>query len=48
MQGCHNNVNSWLDQWEIEEEVTSQNIDNLKSSITSKANDKWWFNKNIR
>jgi hypothetical protein len=36
---------SCLNHWGIEEEVTLQNIDNIKNIITSKFKEKLWCNK---
>jgi hypothetical protein len=46
-RGWHKDVNSWINHWRIEEEVTLQNIDTIKNIITSKFKEKLWCNKEI-
>ena len=44
----HKDAKNWLNHWGIEEEVTLQNIDNIKTTITSKFKDKLWLDKEIK
>jgi hypothetical protein len=46
-RGWHKDVKSWLNHWRIEEEVTLQNIDTIKNTITSKFKEKLWCNKEL-
>ena len=36
---------AWLNHWGIDDNVTLQNINNLKNTITSKIKEKTWNNK---
>lgn len=46
-RGWHKDAKYWLNHWRIEEEVTLQNINNIKTTITSKFKEKLWFDKDI-
>jgi hypothetical protein len=46
-RGWHKDAKSWLNHWRIEEEVTLQNIDTIKNTITSKFKEKLWCNKEL-
>ena len=46
-QGWHNDAMSWLDHWEIKEEIILGNNDNIKNTITSKFKDKLWSDKEL-
>ena len=37
----------WLNHWDIDENDTLQNIDNVKNIITSKCKEKMWWEKNL-
>jgi hypothetical protein len=39
-QGWHKDAKSWLNHWGIKEDVTLQNNNNIKNTITSKFKEK--------
>lgn len=43
-QSWHKDAKDWLNHWKIKEEVTLQNIDNIKNAITPKFKEKLWRN----
>ena len=38
---------AWLNQWGIDENVTLQDINSIKSSITTKFKEKMWSEKDL-
>ena len=39
-RGWYKDTRAWLDHWEIDENVTLQNINNIKNTLTSKFKEK--------
>ena len=45
--GWYNDTRSWLNHWEIDENVALQNINNIKNIVTSKFKEKLWCEKDL-
>ena len=41
-RGWYKDTRSWLNHWEIDENVALQNINNIKNIVTSKFKEKMW------
>ena len=46
-QGWYKDTRSWLDHWEIDENVALKNINNIKNIVTSKFKEKMWCEKDL-
>ena len=47
MRGWYKDTRSWLNHWEIDENVSLQNINNIKNIISSKFKEKLWCEKDL-
>jgi hypothetical protein len=47
-RGWHKDVDSWLNHWRIDRETTLQNINTIKSTITTKFKEKLWLQQRDR
>ena len=46
-RGWYKDTMSWLNLWEIDENVVLQNINNIKNIVTSKFKEKMWCEKDL-
>jgi len=46
-RGWYKDTRAWLNQWEIDENVALQNINNIKNIIASKFKEKLWCEKDL-
>ena len=46
-QGWYKDMRSWLNHWEINENVALQNINIIKNIVTSKFEEKMWCEKDL-